>query len=205
VNFAHAADLPGRPNVASTAQAEPREQFEALFHANSRLILGYALRRLDRPEDAADVLSEVMLTAWRRRADIPAGDEATLWLYGVARRAVANWSRGDRRRTRLAEHVRAAVEHHTAADHADEHAAVDEVRVALRQLSDLDREVLLLSAWEGLDPVQISTVLDLTPATARSRLHRARGRLRAELEEPSTESTPSADPLATNASEKGRR
>ena len=203
MDFAQAADLPGRLGVASTAQVESRERFEALFRANSRRILGYALRRLDKPEDAADVLSDVMLTAWRRRADVPAGDEATLWLYGVARRVIANWSRADRRHTRLAERLRVAIERNATVDHAAEHAAADEVRVGLRQLSELDREVLLLSAWEGLDPAQISKVLDLAPATARSRLLRARQRLRAALEEASTESAPGADGLTTNASEKG--
>jgi hypothetical protein len=51
-------------------------------------ILGYALRRTTSPDDAADILAETFLTAWRRLDELPSGEEAGLWLYGVARRGV---------------------------------------------------------------------------------------------------------------------
>jgi RNA polymerase sigma-70 factor (ECF subfamily) len=161
--------------VGSAERARARE-FEALFRAHSRAILGYAVRRCDPAEDAADVLAEVMLTAWRRWADVPVGGEARLWLYGVARRVLANRSRAERRRSRLVGRLRAEV-----AERVREHSEPDdrdsEVRSALKTLSPTDREVLLLSAWEDLEPTEIAAVLDITPVTARSRLHRARARL----------------------------
>jgi DNA-directed RNA polymerase specialized sigma24 family protein len=49
------------------------------------------------------VIAETFLTAWRRLDDVPAGDEARLWLYGVARRMLANQRRGARRRSSLAD------------------------------------------------------------------------------------------------------
>ena len=61
-----------------------RAQFEALYAAEGRRVLAYALRRTAQPADAADVLAEVFLVAWRRLDDVPAGAEARLWLYGVA-------------------------------------------------------------------------------------------------------------------------
>src|ERR1700743_555243 len=73
--------------------------FEAVYTANHAPILGYALRRTTRPEDAADVLAETFLTAWRRLDEVPDGDGARLWLYGVARRVLANYYRGERRRS----------------------------------------------------------------------------------------------------------
>ena len=205
MDFVQAETAPGERNVASAIESESREGFEALFRANSRLILAYALRRLERPEDAADVLSEVMVVAWRRRADLPTRDEVTPWLYGIARRVIANSTRADRRHSRLAEKLRAEVPAHASADHVADHAEVAGVRAALRRLPEVDREVLLLSAWEGLEPVQIAAVLDLTPAATRSRLHRARNRLRGELEYLSDASTSTREDTGVDASRKGPR
>src|ERR1700734_3592339 len=86
---------------------ERRHRFEELYAANHVPVLGYVLRRTDSPDDAADVIAETFLTAWRRLDDIPAGDQARLWLYGVARRVLANHHRGERRRSALAERLRA--------------------------------------------------------------------------------------------------
>jgi RNA polymerase sigma-70 factor (ECF subfamily) len=52
----------------------------------------------------------------------------------------------------------------------------------MQNLSEGDREVLLLEAWEGLRPSEIAELLSLPPETVRTRLHRARVRLRRELE-----------------------
>lgn len=66
------------------------DRFRVLYAAHLNAILGYALRRVAAPEDAADVVAETFLIAWRRCADVPPGGEARLWLYGVARRVLAN-------------------------------------------------------------------------------------------------------------------
>ncbi len=76
-------------------------RYRALYEENFRLVLGYALRRTASADDAADVAAECMLIAWRRLSDVPAGAEARLWLYGVARRVLANHHRGAERRDRL--------------------------------------------------------------------------------------------------------
>jgi RNA polymerase sigma-70 factor, ECF subfamily len=67
---------------------------EGLVDAHYDQLLGYALRRVDQPTDAADVVCEVLLATWRRIDEVPEGDEAILWLYGVARRTLANLRRG---------------------------------------------------------------------------------------------------------------
>jgi DNA-directed RNA polymerase specialized sigma24 family protein len=66
------------------------DEFAAVYAKTYRSLLGYALRRCHSPDDAADVVAETFTIAWRRAADLPAGDEARLWLYGVARRVLAN-------------------------------------------------------------------------------------------------------------------
>jgi DNA-directed RNA polymerase specialized sigma24 family protein len=74
------------------------EQVYALHHAG---ILGYVLRRTGNADDAADVIAETFLTAWRRIDDVPAAEAARPWLYGVARRVLANQRRGEQRRMAL--------------------------------------------------------------------------------------------------------
>lgn len=69
------------------------DEFAEVYAATYKPLLGYALRRCDSPEDAADVVAETFTIAWRRATDMPAGPQARLWLYGVARRVLANGTR----------------------------------------------------------------------------------------------------------------
>ena len=78
-----------------------RQRFEALYGDCHGPVFGYVLRRTDNAEDAADAIADTFLIAWRRLDDIPTGDQARLWLYGVARRVLANQRRGKRRRSTL--------------------------------------------------------------------------------------------------------
>jgi RNA polymerase sigma-70 factor (ECF subfamily) len=165
---------PPRPDAAAR-----QVRFEAVYAANHAPILGYALRRTTRPEDAADVLAETFLTAWRRLDELPDGDGARLWLYGVARRVLANYYRGERRRSALADRLRDEVTYaYRPPELTGESAHLAD---ALRRLSEQDRELLTLAAWEGLDYGQIAVVLGCSRNAVRIRLHRARGRLAAQL------------------------
>jgi DNA-directed RNA polymerase specialized sigma24 family protein len=85
-----------RPMARSDEPGLDERRFRLLFDSHRRTVLGYALRRLDDPEDAADVAAETFLVAWRRLDDVPAGDDARPWLLGVARRVLANQRRGAR-------------------------------------------------------------------------------------------------------------
>lgn len=167
-------------------QGDAREQrLRELVDANHAALLGYARRRLLDAEDAADVVCEVLLVAWRRIDEVPAGDEARLWLYGVARNVLNNHRRGARRRGRLAERLRDHVR--TAVSEAPDPATMPQVvalREAMATLDPADRELIALSAWEGLGPSEIAAVLGIEPGTARVRLHRARTRLRRALSTP---------------------
>jgi RNA polymerase sigma-70 factor (ECF subfamily) len=109
---------------------------------------------------------------------VPRGDDARVWLLATARRVIANQRRSTRRRAALAERVASAAPQGPPGD-PDESL----VRVALRRLRPIDREVLLLSEWEGLSPAQIAAVMGCAQVTARGRLHRARRRFRAAFEE----------------------
>jgi RNA polymerase sigma-70 factor (ECF subfamily) len=156
---------------------DPDDQFRQVYAANFQPLLGYALRRVEQPADAADVVAETFLIAWRRRHEVPPGGETRLWLYGVARRVLANHHRGGERRERLGERLRRRL----AGVTGDPGSEVPErlaVRAALARLGDLDREVLTLTVWEDLAPREVAEVLGVSPAAVRTRLSRARARLR---------------------------
>jgi RNA polymerase sigma factor (sigma-70 family) len=154
------------------------ERFEAMYQAYHGPVLGYVLRRTENPDDAADVVAETFLTSWRRLDEIPPGDQARLWLYGVARRVLANYHRGERRRLALAGRLRDDLASYQPPEYTGELAAIAE---AFRRLSDEQRELLALEAWEGLDYGQIAVVLGCSRNAVRIRMHRARQRLAREL------------------------
>jgi RNA polymerase sigma-70 factor (ECF subfamily) len=77
----------------------------------------------------------------------------------------------------------------------DRTAEAEVVRHALAKLPDEDRELMQLTCWEGLDPSQIAVVLNVPPGTVRSRLSRARARLRVELADLGSEPGPPGRPL----------
>lgn len=158
---------------------ERENLFNHLFNEHHQAVLGYLARRVQQPDDATDLLADVFLVAWRRLDEVPRGDEARLWLFGVARKSLLN----HRRRMFRHRNLGAKLWQHSpsaTAPHLD--VVDDDLRRALRRLSVRDREILTLTAWEGLSPEQIGEMLNVSAATARVRLHRARKRLRKLLE-----------------------
>ncbi|MEU6998292.1 RNA polymerase sigma factor [Nonomuraea sp. NPDC046570] len=152
-----------------------RDRFEALYLAHYPAIHRYTQRRTDSADDVADVIAETFLTAWRRLDDVPDGDFTLLWLYGTARRVLANHRRGESRRTALASRLRDELATGQEAAPADPRG--DTVRTAFAALPPADREVLALACWEELTGPQIAKVLGCSGTAARLRLHRARKRL----------------------------
>ncbi|GAA3747099.1 RNA polymerase sigma factor [Plantactinospora mayteni] len=159
---------------------ERTARFEAIYAATFSRILGFALRRCDGPEDAADVVAETFAIAWRRMDAVPPGDQARLWLYGVARNVLANHRRQVARRHDLSAALAAEVAH-LYQPSAEESAELGTVGEVLRGLPDDDREILSLVAWEGLEHGEIAKVLGCSRNAVRIRLHRARRRLAREL------------------------
>ena len=128
------------------------------------------------------MIAETFATLWRRFDRCPQGDELRPWLFGVARRVIANQRRGERRRSALGERLAANVVP-TMTAHASE--AQNELARAFAALSESDRELLSLVAWEGLTREELAVALGTSRAVVRLRLHRARKRLRDAL--PSTQ------------------
>jgi RNA polymerase sigma-70 factor, ECF subfamily len=148
---------------ASTESA----RFEQLFRANYGRVLAYARRRGS--SDAEDVAAETFLIAWRRLDAVPR-DELP-WLLGVARRVVANQRRRSTTQQRVAAVDKPAVS-------AEFDGGLDPALTrALLQLSQTDRELLTLVAWDGVTAAEAGRVLGMSSVGARVRLHRARRRL----------------------------
>jgi RNA polymerase sigma-70 factor (ECF subfamily) len=152
----------------------PRARFEALFEAHYGAVLAYARRRAS-SDVGADVAAATFEVAWRRLDEVP--DEALPWLYGVARRMLANTRRADVRRQRLWSRLRAV----GSAEPADVAVEVPGARAALARLRPQDREVLMLVAWEGLNPETAASSLGISTGAFAVRLHRARQRLEEEM------------------------
>lgn len=161
------------------------ERFESLFRDTYEPLLAYARRRLP-PEAADDVVSETLTVAWRRIDHVP--NDALPWLYGVARRVVWEEHRAQRRRAALRDRARDEARFRLSSE-----GTVDRppIMMALAALDERDREAILLTAWEGLQPAQAAIVLGCSGVAFRVRLHRARSRLRALIagQDPSADAT----------------
>lgn len=144
-----------------------------LYERHAGAVHRYALRRSD-SETADEVTAQVFTVAWRRRSELPS--EPLPWLYGVARRVLADQRRAEARRRGLREHLRRELVEEVSPELSDR-GLMD----ALRGLSQMDREVLLLRYWEDLEPGQVAVVVGCSGAAVAVRLHRARLRLRNAL------------------------
>ena len=164
----------------SEKAAERRERFEAVYRELYAPICGYTLRRVHDPEDAAEVIAETFVTLWRRFDRCPHGEQLRPWLFGVARRVIANQRRGERRRSALAERL---VENVDAAGFEATVApeGTSALARAFTALSDSDRELLSLVAWESLSREEVATAFGTSRAVIRLRLYRASRRLREAL------------------------
>lgn len=169
--------------MTTSAGDSAESDFRATYAAHFDAVLGYALRRTDRPEDAADVTAETFVVAWRRRRHVPPEPETRPWLYGVARRVLANHRRGERRRVALGTRLRNEVADalRDPGTWADDVCHRADVTAAMARLSAREEEVLQLHLWEGLESREIAEVLGVPAAVVRPRLSRARARLRALL------------------------
>ncbi|GAA1981960.1 RNA polymerase sigma factor [Isoptericola halotolerans] len=168
----------------SVDDAEAHERLTGLWVEHHEQVTRFVARRVA-PELVDDVVSEAFLTAWRRLDGVPGGDgEARPWLFGVARNVLATHLRTQGRWRAL--NVRLEQQPEPAREGADEVAADRaDLRQAWELLSDGDREVIALVAWDGLTAVEAARVLGCRPTTFSVRLTRARKRLLAFSEVPS--------------------
>lgn len=151
------------------------DEIEPLVREIAPALLAYFSRRVRPTEEAADCLSETLLTLWRRRADLPEDrDGQRAWAFGIARRVLANVRRGAVRRIALSDRLRESLEQW----HGQNADRDDVVAEALATLKESERELVTLILWDGFGVAEAGAVLGLKPATARTRYARAKARLR---------------------------
>ena len=158
-------------------RAPDAERLTEALRRESPDLLRYFRRRVNEPEDAADLLAETGLTAWRRVRDLPIDAEgARRWLFTIAHNRYLNHQRGSRRRYALADRVR------TLLGTADPVAAPSddglEVRDAIGNLAPELAEIVRLIHWDGLTVTEAAEVTGVSASTARARYQRSRAELR---------------------------
>jgi RNA polymerase sigma-70 factor, ECF subfamily len=155
-------------------------RFDALFEEHYRAVARFVRTRGHGSGDADDLIAGTFEVAWRQMDKVPEGREALPWLLGVARNLSRNARRKSRREASFVNEL-STVTVPWAEMPIEDRAASAEVMGALGQLKPVDRDLILLVAWDELSPSEAGQVLGLRPVTARSRLHRARQRLSALL------------------------
>jgi RNA polymerase sigma factor (sigma-70 family) len=180
--------------VRRRKEADRRVTFEHLFRETRSDLLAYALRRSTDPEDAADLLAETYLIAWEKIDALPRGEQARLWLFGVMRNVLLRGVRRSASRQALAQRLATELQRASASpERAVDDETVAALHAAVNSLPPREQEIVMLTAWEGLTPREIATVLGTSANAVRIRLHRARVQLKRRLD-PTALDLPSSGP-----------
>jgi RNA polymerase sigma-70 factor, ECF subfamily len=168
------------------AGGEP-SAFGVLFERHGRAVYNYCFRRTANWSQAEELTSVVFLEAWRRRKDVQLeGERALPWLLGVATNVLRNsWRSQRRHRAALARlPLERGYDFSTDVDERlDDERQMRAVLASVAQLPSSDQDVLALCVWEGLGYEETAAALGAPVGTVRSRLSRARARLRELTEE----------------------
>ena len=161
--------------------ATDRAMIRSAFRETAPDLLAYFERRLTDREEAADLLGQTMLTAWRRVDKLPAEPERQrMWLFVIAANTLSNHRRTWQHRLDLADRLR---EHLATSAPAPEAGEAHAVRDAVLRLRDAQRELVMLIHWDGFTIVEAAEILSLNASTARSRYAAAKDALRQALVE----------------------
>jgi RNA polymerase sigma-70 factor (ECF subfamily) len=158
-------------------------QFTRFFESHYRDIAGYVSRRVP-TADVDDVVAQVFTVAWRRFSSVPSPPEDRLYLFGVARRCVADARRSDHRQLRLHSQLVEASPRTLNSPVTD--SRYDLVLEAMSRLPELDQEALHLILWDNLKHEEAAVVMECSVAAFESRYRRARNAVREAVATAST-------------------
>jgi RNA polymerase sigma factor (sigma-70 family) len=166
----------------SRARSGDSEAFGMLFERHGRTIYNFCFRRVGSWAVAEDLVSIVFLEAWRRvDKPLPRGKELP-WLFGIATNVLRNRRRSERRYAAALRRVSQPSSEPSFADESDERIDDEELMgralALLARLPRREQEVFALCAWSGLGYEDAAIALRIPVGTVRSRLSRARARLR---------------------------
>lgn len=164
---------------------DPDDRLTRLFERYAPRLRAYARRHAEAGE-ADDLVADAFVRALRRLDELPPDDaDVWPWLVGTVRRLAANQRRRRATRDRYTfEALRDGWRSTSVGSHEDAVAEREECLAALSALSESDRELILMTAWDGLSAAQAAQVLGIRPDALTVRLHRARRRLAAHTSHP---------------------
>ncbi len=160
-----------------------QERFKRLYDTHYRAIVGYFMRRVDHTGSAPDLAEDVFLIVWGKLDQVPNAEEELYWLYGVAKRVLANHRRKVTRRWRIASRIGSEdAGAQPVVDQVMRRVDAEGVREALGSLRERDQELIRLAYWEELPHAVIADLSGCSRATVDVRLHRAVRRLGKSIE-----------------------
>jgi RNA polymerase sigma-70 factor (ECF subfamily) len=159
----------GSTFVETVSASQDDAGFRRAFDQHYRDIVAYAKRRSS-IADAEDIASETFAIAWRKWASVPP-ESIRPWLFGIARKVLANSNRGRRRRDRLSAKMTSIGDRSSIDPSYGEHA---DVWHAMATLPSSEREIIRLHCGEDLAVSEIAIVLGCSANAAGIRLHRAK-------------------------------
>lgn len=166
-----------------------RDVLERLYREHHASVFAYVARRAGR-DVAHDIVADTFLVAWRKLHSVPA--QPLPWLIGIARNRLANHDRSARRRHRLLFRLEAYAPRNET-DGAEESSPEKHgLAEAFGRLSDADREILALVAWEELSLREASLALGVSYIACRVRFHRAKARFKQQMQAIASQSGPKA-------------
>lgn len=164
-------------------------RFAGVFDRHASSVFAFLVRRVGR-DGAEDLLGEVFRIAFERRGSYrPDAPNARPWLYGIATNVVRRYRRNEVRElaalTRLNGRTSPSTDPmSSSAGQLDDRVRLEQTARVLERLPDEERDALLLYAWEELTYAEIAIAQDVPTGTVRSRISRARSRLKAALSDP---------------------
>lgn len=158
--------------------------FASLFDEYVDTVYRFATRRLGSRVDAEDLTSIVFMTAWRRREDLRTLNSSLVaWLLVTADRSANNLVRARRREAELVHRLACSRDLSRAVEGPDSPSDTfpGEFKQSLEKLRRADREILNLSILAELSYEEIADVLGVPVGTVKSRLSRAKSKLRSAM------------------------
>jgi RNA polymerase sigma-70 factor (ECF subfamily) len=163
--------------------SDEEARFAELYRRYGKQLQAYCIRRTPRSQ-AADAVAETFLVAWRRIEQIPDGEAALPWLYGVAYRVLSHQWRHKARSQRLIERLRGLADIEIPSPDVLL-VRNEEYRMVIRassRLKSIDQEVLRLTLWEELSHADVAVVLGIEASAVKQRAYRARRNLAIEYQ-----------------------
>jgi RNA polymerase sigma-70 factor (ECF subfamily) len=170
------------------ATAGDGDAFTALYDRYGDRVHSYCFRRTASAASAQDLTSAVWLEAWRGRAKAVLHEDGSLapWLFGIARNVIRNSERTLRRHRAALNRLPDPLDEPDHADlvtaRLDDERRMAEVLAAVDRLPQREQDVLTLVAWADLGQAEVAAALGISVGTVKSRLSRARARLRTDQE-----------------------